>query len=93
MARGNVSAASIKQQVVEQIVDLPVPFVVEEIVTVPKVVAEERFINMSVDQIIDVPIPRTAEEINNVPCGPHYLRVHTNTTSTSTSTSHRCGCR
>eukprot|EP00971_Amphidinium_carterae_P215592 4279510-Amphidinium_carterae.1 len=43
----------------EQIVNVPVPSVVVEIVTVPKVVTEERFIIMNVDQIMAAPIPQT----------------------------------
>eukprot|EP00971_Amphidinium_carterae_P331405 6464931-Amphidinium_carterae.1 len=46
------------RQIVEQIINLPVPSVVEEIMTVPKVVTEGRFITMNVDQIFDVPIPQ-----------------------------------
>eukprot|EP00971_Amphidinium_carterae_P172822 3425841-Amphidinium_carterae.1 len=52
---------------VEQILDVPVPQTVEEIVNVPKIVPQERVQNRVVEQIVDVPVPQTVEEIVNVP--------------------------
>eukprot|EP00971_Amphidinium_carterae_P053609 1056028-Amphidinium_carterae.1 len=57
----------IKQQILEQTVDVPVPSAVEETVTVPKVLSEERFITMNVDQILDVPIRQTVERSSMCP--------------------------
>eukprot|EP00971_Amphidinium_carterae_P180775 3585682-Amphidinium_carterae.1 len=52
---------------VEQIVDVPVPQTVEEIINVPKIIPQERVQNRTVEMVVDVPVPQTVEEIVTVP--------------------------
>eukprot|EP00971_Amphidinium_carterae_P264233 5241909-Amphidinium_carterae.1 len=40
---------------VDQIIDVPIPQTVEEIINVPKIVPQERVMNRTVEQIVDVP--------------------------------------
>ena len=56
----------IQQRIVEQIVDVPVPQVVEEILEVIKVIPQERVSERIVEQIVDVPVPQVMEEIVKV---------------------------
>eukprot|EP00971_Amphidinium_carterae_P294816 5853820-Amphidinium_carterae.1 len=52
---------------VEQIVDVPVPQTVEEVVQVPRIIPQEQTVQRTVEQIVDVPVPQTVEEVVQVP--------------------------
>ena len=52
---------------VEQIVDVPVPQVVEEVVQVDRIVPQERVQQRTVEQIVEVPVPQMVEEVVHVP--------------------------
>ena len=56
----------IQLRIVEQIVDVPVPPVVEEILEVIKVIPQVRVSERIVEQIVDVPVPQVMEEIVEV---------------------------
>merc|ERR1712066_98700 len=55
------------QQMVEQIVDVPVPMTQEEIVHVPSVDRQHRHHHVHVDHHVDVHVPHEQEEIVHVP--------------------------
>ena len=52
----------VSERVVEQIVDIPIPQIVEEIVEAIRLVLQERI----VQEIVDVPVPQIMEEILEV---------------------------
>ena len=46
----------VHQRTVEQIVDVPVPHFVEEIVEVVQIIHQERISELIIDRIVDVPV-------------------------------------
>merc|ERR1712032_947958 len=46
------------EEIVEQVVDVPVPQVVEEVVQVAKIIPQERVQQRTVEQVVDVPVPQ-----------------------------------
>jgi len=57
------SKERVQQRTVEQVVDVPVPQVVEEVIEVAKVIPQERVQQRTVEQVVDVPVPQIVEEI------------------------------
>ena len=61
-----VAQERVRQRTVEQMVEIPVPQVVEEVEQVSKIAPQERVMQHSVEQIVEVPVPQVVEEIVQV---------------------------
>ena len=60
------SYPGIQEQTVEQIVDIPVPHFMENIVEVVQIVPQERVLIRTVEQIVDTPTLQSQDEIVEV---------------------------